>query len=66
MGVTDIDDKIIARAKSDGLSGVSGAAKVSRTHEKMFLKDMKVCMHPRMREVSKESDGTCMHPRMRR
>lgn len=41
MGITDIDDKIINRAKSDGLAGVMGALSVSSQYEKLFLKDMR-------------------------
>ena len=40
MGMTDIDDKIIAKAKERGLSGVQGVAEVSRQFEYEFLRDM--------------------------
>jgi cysteinyl-tRNA synthetase len=40
MGMTDIDDKIIARASADGLTGVEGAAAVARRFEREFFRDM--------------------------
>ena len=44
MGMTDIDDKIIAKAAEQGLSGVAGAAMVARRFEAEFLRDM-AAMH---------------------
>jgi cysteinyl-tRNA synthetase len=40
MGVTDVDDKIIAKSKSEGLKGKEGAASIARTYEHGFFKDM--------------------------
>ena len=43
MGVTDVDDKIIQRAREDGcIGGVSPAdvVRVARTHEESFMADM--------------------------
>jgi len=40
MGMTDIDDKIISKAKEQGLPGVQGVAQVSRHFEHEFLCDM--------------------------
>ena len=40
MGMTDIDDKIIARAAADGRTGVEGTAAVARRFEREFFRDM--------------------------
>ena len=42
MGVTDVDDKIINRAKADGQVGTKGAAGLAGKYEKLFLKDMRL------------------------
>lgn len=42
MGVTDVDDKIINRAKADGQIGTVGAAGLAGKYEKLFLKDMRL------------------------
>ena len=40
MGITDIDDKIIARAASNGRADVQTAAAVARQFEHEFFRDM--------------------------
>jgi len=40
MGVTDIDDKIIAKSKQEGGSGKEGAAAIASTYEQGFFNDM--------------------------
>jgi cysteinyl-tRNA synthetase len=40
MGITDIDDKIIARAAVDGRTDVEGTAAIARRFESEFFRDM--------------------------
>uniref|UniRef100_A0A7S0I3B7 cysteine--tRNA ligase n=1 Tax=Hanusia phi TaxID=3032 RepID=A0A7S0I3B7_9CRYP len=40
MGMTDVDDKIIAKSKSENLAGVEGSMIIARRFEQAFFNDM--------------------------